>query len=108
MAGWAIRGVELPFGDRHDRWWVDEHGVVGQVRIDDAEELPGSHFFSGLAEAHAPPAAAAGPARWGGGGRGVVGQVRIDDAEELPGSYFFSGLVDAHAHPAVASGPAGP
>jgi imidazolonepropionase-like amidohydrolase len=62
MAAWAIRGVELPFGDRHDRWWVDEHGVVGQVRIDDAEELPGSYFFSGLVDAHAHPAVASGPA----------------------------------------------
>ena len=62
MAGWAIRGVELPFGDRHDAWWVDEDGVVGQVRLDDAEELPGSYFFSGLVDAHAHPAVTPGPA----------------------------------------------
>ena len=62
VAGWAIRGVELPFGDRHDGWWVDEAGVVGQVRLDDAEDLPGSYFFSGLVDAHAHPAVASGPA----------------------------------------------
>lgn len=61
MASWAIRGVELPFGDRRDEWWVDEDGVVGRTRLTDAEELPGSYFFSGLVDAHAHPSVTSGP-----------------------------------------------
>ena len=62
MAGWAVRGVQLPFGDRADAWWINEAGVVGQVPFDGADDLPGSFFFSGLVDAHAHPAVASGPA----------------------------------------------
>jgi Amidohydrolase family len=62
--GWSIRGIELPFGEQHGAWWVDDTGGVGHAPIDGAEELPGSYFFSGLVDAHAHPAIApgAGPA----------------------------------------------
>jgi imidazolonepropionase-like amidohydrolase len=61
VVGWVIRGVELPFGDRRDTWWVDDTGSVGHTEILGAEALPGSYLFSGLVDAHAHPAVAGSP-----------------------------------------------
>lgn len=56
MTAWAVRGVELPFGDREQSWWLDDSGTVGERPIDGAEQLPGRYVLKGLVDAHSHPA----------------------------------------------------
>jgi imidazolonepropionase-like amidohydrolase len=58
---WAVRGVELPFGDQASEWWIDASGSVHDLPLADAEPLPGRYFLAGLIDAHAHPAAGIGP-----------------------------------------------
>jgi len=60
MAGWAVRGVVLPYGRDAERWWVDASGSVRDRPVPGAEPLPGRFFLPGLVDAHAHPAVAAG------------------------------------------------
>lgn len=62
MKAWAVRGVELPFGDEAAAWWIDASGAVHDRPIADAELLPGGFILPGLVDAHAHPAVASGPA----------------------------------------------
>ena len=62
MRAWAVHGVELPFGSEPRSWWVNAVGSVQDRPIADAEPLPGRFVLPGLADAHAHPAVAAGPA----------------------------------------------
>jgi hypothetical protein len=59
---WAVRGVELPFGDQTGSWWIDTAGSVHEQPIAGADPLPGRFFLAGLADAHAHPAVGSGPA----------------------------------------------
>ncbi len=61
MTAWAVRGVELPFGQEPRSWWIDAAGTARDERIEDAEPLPGGYVLPGLADAHAHPALTAGP-----------------------------------------------
>ncbi len=61
MTTWAVRGVELPFGQEPRSWWIDAAGTAHDEVIGDAEPLPGSYILPGLADAHAHPALTAGP-----------------------------------------------
>jgi imidazolonepropionase-like amidohydrolase len=61
MTTWAVRGVELPFGHESRSWWIDAAGSAHDEPTGDAEPLPGSFIVSGLVDAHAHPAVAAGP-----------------------------------------------
>jgi len=64
MGSWRVDAVELPYGDRRNTWWVDDHGVRLDRPAPDAEQLPGRFVAWGLADAHAHPAiapAAGGP-----------------------------------------------
>jgi imidazolonepropionase-like amidohydrolase len=62
VTAWAVRGVELPFGDEAGLWWIDASGQVGGEPIPAADPLPGGYFLPGLIDAHAHPAVGAGPA----------------------------------------------
>jgi hypothetical protein len=62
VRAWAVRGVELPFGDAPGAWWIDASGSVHDRLIADADPLPGRFFLPGLVDAHAHPAVSAGPA----------------------------------------------
>jgi hypothetical protein len=59
---WAVRGIELPFGDQAESWWIDAAGSVHEQPIAGADPLPGRFFLSGLVDAHAHPAIGSGPA----------------------------------------------
>lgn len=57
MGSWFVDGIELPFGECHDRVWVDDQrGVAHDQPIDESETLPGSYYLTGLVDAHAHPA----------------------------------------------------
>jgi hypothetical protein len=62
MNAWAVRGVELPFGDQAGSWWVDATGAIRDRPVAGAESLPGRFVLPGLADAHAHPAVGDGPA----------------------------------------------
>ena len=62
VRAWAVRGVELPFGDAPGAWWIDALGSVHDRLIAGADPLPGRFFLPGLVDAHAHPAISAGPA----------------------------------------------
>jgi imidazolonepropionase-like amidohydrolase len=62
VKAWAVRGVELPFGDEAAAWWIDASGSVHDRPIADAELLPGGFVLPGLVDAHAHPAVGSGPA----------------------------------------------
>jgi imidazolonepropionase-like amidohydrolase len=53
---WKVHGIELPFGDREQSWWVNESGTVVDRPIEGAETLPGRFVLAGLVDAHAHPA----------------------------------------------------
>jgi imidazolonepropionase-like amidohydrolase len=57
---WAVRGVELPFGDEPWSWWIEASGLVHDRPVARAECLPGGFILSGLVDAHAHPAVGAG------------------------------------------------
>src|SRR5260370_3030961 len=57
---WAVRGVELPFGDEPRSWWIEASGLVHDRPVARSECLPGGFLLSGLGDAHAPPAVGAG------------------------------------------------
>jgi imidazolonepropionase-like amidohydrolase len=59
---WAVRGVDLPFGDEVAAWWIDASGAIRDRPVPDAERLPGGFVLSGLVDAHAHPAVGSGPA----------------------------------------------
>ena len=58
---WAVRGVELPFGDRARSGWVGESGTIHDEPIGETEALPGRYVLSGLVDAHTHPAVSGGP-----------------------------------------------
>jgi imidazolonepropionase-like amidohydrolase len=61
MRAWAVRGIDLPFGDETRSWWVDAAGSVHGRPIAGADLLPGRFVLSGLVDAHAHPAVGSGP-----------------------------------------------
>jgi imidazolonepropionase-like amidohydrolase len=61
VTAWAIHGVELPFGDRRQDWWVDASGTMSDQPVEGAEPLPGHFVLAGLVDAHSHPAVGAGP-----------------------------------------------
>ena len=60
MSAWAVRGVELPFGSEPRSWWIDASGAAHDQPLAGADLLPGRYVLSGLVDAHAHPAVAAG------------------------------------------------
>jgi len=56
VRAWRVDGVELPYGDRPQTWWVDGAGRRSEQPVLDAEALPGRFVAWGLADAHAHPA----------------------------------------------------
>ena len=62
MNAWAVRGVELPFGNEPRSWWIDASGAAHDQPLAGADPLPGRYVLSGLVDAHAHPAVAAGAA----------------------------------------------
>jgi hypothetical protein len=56
MRAWAVRGIDLPFGDETRSWWIDAAGSVHDRPIPGADPLPGRFVLSGLVDAHAHPA----------------------------------------------------
>jgi imidazolonepropionase-like amidohydrolase len=68
MTAWAVRGVELPYGDEPASWWIDSSGAVTHTPIAGADRLPGDFVLPGLVDAHAHPAV----------GVGTVGLVALD------------------------------
>jgi imidazolonepropionase-like amidohydrolase len=60
MSAWAVRGVELPFGNEPRSWWIDASGAAHDQPLAGADLLPGRYVLSGLVDAHAHPAVAAG------------------------------------------------
>jgi imidazolonepropionase-like amidohydrolase len=62
VKAWAVRAVELPFGEEPAAWWIDPIGAVHDRPIADAELLPGRYVVAGLVDAHAHPAVGPGPA----------------------------------------------
>jgi imidazolonepropionase-like amidohydrolase len=62
MKAWAVRGVELPFGEEVASWWIDGSGSVHDRPVAGAELLPGGFILPGLVDAHAHPAVGSGPA----------------------------------------------
>ncbi len=53
---WAVRGVQLPDGDRPADLWVDAAGCLVTEPVRGAEPLPGRYVVPGLVDAHAHPA----------------------------------------------------
>ena len=62
MTAWAVRGVELPFGEGIESWWIDESGSIHDRPVAGADLLPGGFILPGLVDAHAHPAVGSGPA----------------------------------------------
>ncbi|HEY1321569.1 MAG TPA: amidohydrolase family protein [Streptosporangiaceae bacterium] len=62
MNAWAVRGVELPFGNEPRSWWIDASGAAHDQPLAGAGLLPGRYVLPGLVDAHAHPALAAGAA----------------------------------------------
>ena len=62
MTAWAVRGVELPFGEEIESWWIDESGSIHDRPVAGADLLPGGFILPGLVDAHAHPAVGSGPA----------------------------------------------
>jgi imidazolonepropionase-like amidohydrolase len=56
VTGWAVDGVELPFGSGARQWWIGANGEARDRPLPDAELLPGRFVLPGLADAHAHPA----------------------------------------------------
>jgi hypothetical protein len=62
MAAWAVRGVELPFGEEIASWWIDASGSIHDRPVAGAGLLPGGFILPGLVDAHAHPAVGSGSA----------------------------------------------
>ena len=62
MTAWAVRGVELPFGEEIASWWIDASGSIHDRPVASADLLPGGFILPGLVDAHAHPAVGSGPA----------------------------------------------
>jgi imidazolonepropionase-like amidohydrolase len=60
MTTWAVRGVELPFGQDPRVWWIDSSGTARDEPLPDADTLPGNFILPGLVDSHAHPALGAG------------------------------------------------
>jgi hypothetical protein len=41
MTAWAVRGVELPFGEEIASWWIDASGSIHDRPVAGADLLPG-------------------------------------------------------------------
>jgi len=61
MTAWAVRGVELPFGEEIASWWIDAAGSIHDRPVAGADLLPGGFILAGLVDAHAHPAVGSGP-----------------------------------------------
>jgi len=61
MAGWKVHATPLPLCERAEAWWIDETGAVDRLPLDEAQELSGSFFSTGLVDAHVHPAIGDGP-----------------------------------------------
>ena len=60
MTAWAVRGVELPFGEEIASWWIDASGSIHDRPVAGADLLPGGFILPGLVDAN--PAVGSGPA----------------------------------------------
>ncbi len=47
MTAWAVRGVELPFGEEIESWWIDESGSIHDRPVAGADLLPGGFILCG-------------------------------------------------------------
>src|SRR5260370_41295446 len=45
MRAWAVRGVELPFGQEIESWWIDESGSIHDRPVAGADLLPGGFIL---------------------------------------------------------------
>jgi hypothetical protein len=53
MTAWAVRGVELPFGEEIASWLIDAAGSIHDRPVAGADLLPGGFIVPGLVDAHA-------------------------------------------------------